>query len=232
VLFSGGAIPDSVRNQYLVGDFSTNNWPDSEGTVNIDTVEGLTFDSNAFGGDGGVVGGGSDYGVSESMDSFGNNVFPNEWAVAFQFEDYTETAQNMFIGTSSTPNITIGSHGFEGGSQDRLQFQLQGAGGASERNSVESDRAVNDGSTNTVILQKEGTNGADSMFIYFAADQPEQNILTNNSDPSGGNLGEVGYLTWWDGSSPDRTAPMSIRNPRWFSDSLTESERESVFSSY
>jgi len=228
------AIPDTLRNQYLVGDFTTSNWPDSEGTVDIDTISGLTFDSTAFGGGGGVVGGGSDYGVSQSMDDWGNNVFPTEWAISFQFEDYTETAPNMFIGKDSTPGLTIGSHGFEGGNEDRLQFQFQGANGSTERNAVESNRAVNDGATYTVILQKEGTNGADSMVLYFpdAVTNGEQNILTNTSDPTGGDLGEVGYLTWWDGSSPDRTTPMSIRNPRWFSDSLNQSERESVFSQY
>jgi hypothetical protein len=119
-----GAIPDTLRNQYLVGDFTTSNWPDSEGTVDIDTISGLTFDSTAFGGGGGVVGGGSDYGVSQSMDDWGNNVFPTEWAISFQFEDYTETAPNMFIGKDSTPGLTIGSHGFEGGNEDRLQFPV------------------------------------------------------------------------------------------------------------
>jgi len=233
VLFS--ALPDSARNQYLVGDFSTTIWSDSVGTVDIDQIERLTFDSTAFGGKGGVVGGGSDYGVSESMDDFGNNIFPNQWALAFQFEDYTETASNMFIGKNGSPtSLTIGSHGFEGGNQDRLQFQFQGGGGSGERNAVESDRAVNNGATHTVILQKEGTNAANSMVIYFsdAVTNGEQNILTNASDPSGGNLGEVGYLTWWDGTNPDRTTPMSIRNPRWFSDSLTESERKDVFALY
>ena len=223
------AIPDSAIHHYITGDFTESNWPDDIGNIDIDDIDsGISFNSTAFDGSGGVSGDGNSVArTTDNFNDFGNNVFASGgWAVAFQFEGYTDSGEDHFINSRETDGvrIEIGSHGFGGGDEDKLTFQVQGSGRSDERHSVESDMKINDGGTYTAICQMEGLS-AEDMFIYFSETDGHQNILTNENDVTSGDLSRM----WYFGADDAGETEVTLNDVFWFEDSLDENQRSNVF---
>jgi len=231
------AIPDSVVYQYLTSDFTTSNWPDNEGGSDIDTISGLSKDDTAFDGDGGVSGdGNSDYGQSDTMGSYGSGL-DSTWAFAYRFNTTDDSGSAVHVGTyesDASHEFMIGCMGFAGNSVTKLNFQMDGVNGSSDRIIIQSTTTVTDGSDHIAILNKEGTdNDASDFNFYFAPDSPELDINTDNSFTTEDFTNPMTYFAQNDGSGGTRRhADLTIDTPMWFGSSLNQSERHQVFNFY
>lgn len=232
VLFAGFPSGKTV-SRYRTDDFTTNVWPDAVGSSDIDTVSGLSFDDTAFGGAGGVSADGvDDYGLSDSMGSFGSNL-TTPHAIAFRFS--TEDQGGVLISSDNgngDPNfLIIGTSGFEGADDTKLSYLVRDTDG--NRNVVQTNQDVTDGGDYRVIIQRESSGGdASDIQIYIgAADNSEQDIVQNEAYADPNNFStDVGYFARnRDGQAPDFNINATMGQVVWFGESLNANERENVF---
>jgi len=230
------AIPDTQIHYHNPDNFTTSNWPDEVGDSDIATISGLSFDSSAFGDNGGVVAEASndDYGLSDTMGNFGQNR-DTDWAVSIPFN--TTDTSGMFIshdesGTAArTLEIGIGVS-FHGASSGEIGVRLRDSDG-NELAENSDGSAFNDGNDHHLIINKVG-NSAGGIELYVD-DMANETGHATETDSGFGNAsvqnfdGAVGYFAFsQSGSIQGIHLSATMGRIRWFSDSLTQSDRESV----
>jgi len=232
VLFS--AIPDSQIHHYNPDNFTTSNWPDDVGTSDIATISGLSFDSSAFGSSGGVVAeaANSDHGLSDTMEDFGSNR-DSDFAISVPFN--TSDDGKMLLGhdesgaAARTIELGIGVS-FHGASSGELGFRLRDSNG-NTLTAATNGNTFNNGNDNHLILNKT-SNSAGGLEFYV--DDMTTNLGSNDTDTGFGNAtvqdldGAMGYFCRSQSGSPSFEISATMGNVRWFDNSLSQSERESV----
>ena len=229
------AIPDSVVPQkeihsYPVTGFTTENWPDGIGQSDIDTINGPTFDDSLFGSEGGVKGDGvDDFAQSDTMGSFGSNI-NGSWAVAIPFSTTDNDGHILGVANESNDTNFVVELG-QNVPDNKLGASFRDDSRDTQRINCTPD--VNDGANYVVIIQSTGSSASDKA-IYF-----EPNNDVSSIDFDDGPLGTTSNfdlpMTYFSRNlfgDVDSHLEISLNTPRWFDDSLTESERSDVFDAY
>lgn len=225
------AIPDSVRNQYLPSDFTTSNWPDSEGASDITPNNGLSFDANAFGGAGGVTGDGADdYGLADTMGSFGSSM-DTDFAISIPIN--TTDTDSLIHGVANSGDATylqtsIGWPFSWPGTAGTVRFAIRDV----DSNSiiVYTDTDYNDGVNHHIIINKTANSAAgvdiyvDDMTSAASTTIVDDQSFSNPSDFDSG----MAYYARNVGGNIQQYLSADQGRIRWFSDSLTGSERQAV----
>ena len=224
-------IPDSAVHHYSVTDFTTSNWPDSEGNNDLN-VNGLSADSTAFGGEGGVQGDGSDdYGESSPP-----NINPTEpWAVAFSFNT-TGTGLTGFLDNDNNSGLMIGTGDPSNLTAGRMNLWLghTGLSDTGDALQIGTSSSVDDGSDYKLILQNTGSNPS-ANDIEFYLDDPDSQASTNTAndntiDGTVFNVSDFGHYARWreDSNTFEEYWSVVKSDIFWFNDSLNQSERNGV----
>jgi hypothetical protein len=229
----GGAIPDSLINQYLYADFTTSNWPDSEGSLDLTTISGLQSDGTAFGGEGGVESSTAGDYAQDGQFTFLQNNYYSEWAVAFGFSTTDDGAflwgiNDVNNGFNSTINCDIGRDVTSGRLGISRRF------GSNTPTFVGSDVAVNGGGEYVAIIQSTGPTASD-LEIYFEPSVDSAQINQSGADGTGSesfNSTDMTYYARNDQGTIASGIVALMTDLSWFNASLTESERSNVFGQY
>ena len=224
------AIPDS-EHKYLFENFSESIWEDSRGDNDI-TVNGLSEDSDAFNGVGGVTGDGSDdFGESNAP-----NINPTEpWAVAFSLnttdfgdmgvlEQTADGWKGLVIGTAETGNTSPGKlslwmpDGVDSTSDDPIE--------------VETESDITDGNDYQVIMQNTNTNpNSEDIEIYLNDAENEVSTVVGEVSNISNTVfpnDEFGYYARLNDGSPGNHWNATKSGIRWFTKALDKNERESI----
>ena len=221
------AIPDSLGHQYLVGDFSTDGWPDSEGDQDIDTINGLTLDETAFGGTGGIVSTSDDeFGEDGQMVDFRTQL-DTDIAVSIPFN--TEDSGGAFTGVDEGgPSFSVGMKDFITDQEGQLTFRIRDDGDNDLR--VRTDATFNDGQDHHLIVNKTGNGPEDIDFYIDDMEEKVDKTVTSNetvSDFDESNINaNMGYFRR--GAAEDRNQNGALGDIRYFFGQLDESERKAV----
>ncbi|AFH21854.1 hypothetical protein OSG_eHP11_00035 [environmental Halophage eHP-11] len=225
-------IPDFVINQYLFSDFTTSEWTDSAGSLNLTTISGLQADGTAFGGNGGVKSPSAGDYAQDGEFTFLENNYYSKWAVAFGF---STSDNDILFGVNDTVVTFDDFIQTEiGGTVDagHLGYGRRYAGNSITR--IQSDVAVNDGSDYAVIIQSTGPTATD-LEIYFKASVDSATVVNSGRDGTGSesfDSTDMTYFTRNNGGTVESGITATLTGIRWFNNSLTQSERTSVFDSY
>ena len=228
-------IPDSVVaekeiHSYPVTEFTESSWPDAIGESNIDTISGPTLMESDFGGQGGVVSDGDDgYVQSDTMGDFGSNL-TGSWAVVVPFS--TEDNSNIILGVDNENDDTLFGISIGRSMPDnKIGINVRDNSGNFQRFHGTPD--INDGNEYVCILQSVG-NSASDKEIYFEPDSDVSSIEMDDGDLGTTSNFEfpMTYFARVIDGSIDQNIAASINTPRWYNDSLTESERSDVFDAY
>jgi hypothetical protein len=229
VLFSSGPLVKSEFYRYLTADFTTSSWSDSINGNDIDNISGSVFDSSLFDNTGGITTGTADF-YAEDIDDIWTRI-DQSWAFAMGF---STTDSNGYLG---------------GGDVNSFDEFLQFAVGAdvspgiltASRGTNNDQRvlgpSVDDGGDYVVIIQSTGPQASD-LEIYFTPSSNVASVDINSgalNPPANSSLGEFAYTTRADVlPSPNQIRSLNMDNSdiRWFTDSLTQSERSDVFDAY
>jgi len=232
VLFS--AIPDSAINQYQFTDFSTSEWSDSIGSLNLTTISGLQADGTAFDGTGGVESPTQGDFAQDSQFSFLQNNYYSQWAFAVGF---STTDNNGFLwsinsvnnGFNHTINCGIGRDATNGHIGIGRRFNSNSA------TQVESNVPVNDGNEYVALIQSTGPAASD-LEIYF---EPSVNSATINASGATGTSSEsfsstdMTYFARNDQGTIIEGLSMTMTRILWADTPFTtQSERQQVFNLY
>ena len=226
-----GAIPDSVVHQYITEDFTQTNWPDSEGNSDMDTISGLSEDSNAFNGTGGVGGDGTDdHGLSDTMGDFGSQL-DGGFAVVFGFSIDNQADLMATLNDDDFTKFFVRTASGEGATDDRLNFIISDTG--NDRIGVNSDTDITDGGEYVAILNKSQGTSASDMEIYFKPDEDASEVAIDESFGTASNFEfDMTYFARNLRGDIDSHADATMTDIRWFSSPLDLSEREQVFDQY
>lgn len=231
----GTVIPDSVRNQYIYDDFSPSNWPDSVGSSDISTITGPVAASSAFSGEGGVSGDGTDgYAQSDTMGSFGSNR-GSDFAISVPFNTSDTGGMILAVAESLGDTLELGvGISWHGAGSGELGFRLRDSAGNALAEKT-SGSSFNDGSDHHLIINKVG-NAAGGVEFYVD-DMDTAVSSTNETDDGFGNasVDNLPYPMTYFARSNDGTIgqylDITLGDVRWFSNSLTATERNNVHNS-
>ena len=224
------AIPDSTVHQYLVNDFTTSNWPDSVGPSDIDTIVGLTGDSTAFDDTGGVVGDGTDdFGQSDPMGSWGSEMETN-FAISVPFETTDDGSVMMGLteGTNGPGIQVVMGDLFDSYETGVVGIRLQDSSGNNTR--VYTTSSFNDGNPHHAIINKRGSS-ASEVDIYvddMSTVQDDASSVDDATDDYTDFTLDMTYFARNNEGDIDNHYDGVLGDVRWFTESLDESERQSV----
>ena len=227
-------VPDSVIHHYNPSNFTESIWPDEEGDSDMDTINGLSFNSSAFDSDddGGVAGDGEDdYGQTDTMGDFGSNMTSN-FAIVVGFEALTES-QGRLLGIRNNIDDTrlqLQTQSTANSGNDTIKLLLMDSGGdliAGE------GPEVTDGEAYLAIINKTG-NSANDIEIYL--NDVENNVANSIRDEDFSNPSDFDIpMTYFaesdEGTIHNHTDP-TFSHIFWFDDSLNLDERENVADVY
>jgi len=94
--------------------------------------------------------------------------------------------------------------------------------------------SINDGGEYVVIIQSRGPTAGD-IEIYFEPSTDSATINNSGADGDGSQSFSSPDMTYYarnSGGSIEKHLGIALNDPRWFNDSLTESERTDVFAQY
>lgn len=224
------AIPDSAINQYLYPDYSSSQWADSIGALDLTTIDGLTDESAAFGGTGGVSGDGTDAYAQGGQFTYLQENYYDSWAFAFGL---TLTSSGGYLAGINNAYADL----WQVGIGDDYTSGHIGVSRRFNSNSVtlvQSDVAVNDGGEYVVIIQSTGPTASD-LEIYFEPAVNSATINNSGTDGSGSESFNSPNMTYYARNSDgtlESYLGATLTGIRWFNSSLSESERSDVFGLY
>ena len=218
------AIPDSVVNQYLVEDFTESNWPDSEGDVDINTISGLSVESNAIGDTDAVVGDGTDdYGQADGAPDID---LSGSWAVSVPFETEADETERMiaFDESGDSRFDLIANGGGFSGNINNLGIRITDENGNSLRTDTQTDFA--DGEPHHLILQASSPSLDDLEF--YVDDMENEQDKGGDRDDGLNDFDEFNESYYFSYANTDSNLDGAMGDIRWFNDTLDEHERKNV----
>lgn len=217
-----------VIHHYDPAEFTSSLWPDEVGLSDMDTISGVTFNSSAFGGYGGVSGDGTGYTQSNQMGDWGSNL-GGDWACAFGFSSSSYGDWMMGIRNNN----------------DSVRFQVStGAPGASTSGAV--TMYISDANGNEVVFETSATGYADGGEYAFIFQKSGSNyeiwesptseissLVTDDGVSSFSNFDvDMTYFAENDAGNVTDNDIVDLSSIAFFDKDLVESERETVFNRY
>ena len=227
------AIPDKLVSEYSFGNFSEANWPDDIGDIDIDNIDGLTADGDAFDGKGGVQGSDGDSGNSEPQTIW--DVLDDDFAVGVAIETSDSNGSITGLRDDSLSNtqifeVTVGDGQNQGNTSGRPALGMRDKNG--DQLDIEADVDVDDGSSTHIIFNKVANSGSDAIEIWIDRNQVETSVNDDAGfDGTDATDERWGYFGTWksDDSEVVSTLDCSIHKLSFYDDSLSESEIDSEF---
>lgn len=223
------AFPESVIHHYDPDNFSTSSWPDEVGASDFSSITNLSYDDTAFGGSGGVTSAGGGEGETDTMGTFGSNM-DSDFSISIPFQTTENDAALLGVdGNNNTAcYIAVGDPFGVGWGSGSIVLTISDSD--DDRVSVYTDSSYNDGSSHHAIINKTG-NSASGINIYIdnmdsaVSTSTESDAPFDNPDDFDSNMA---YFARNSGGSVSNRLVAELGNVRWFSDSLTSSQRNTV----